>query len=189
MLLWTSGAARTPASVSGVLTAAIPPTATDSLSPLANQRPGPRRPVGLSRGLVCSWRPGSQPPNTAKLDGLAGFTCAQGPGTTPRRGMDVRDRHDAGARYHRVGLGGRPPLAASVPGRLRAGTVLIARGKFSIVIAALGAITADGAELGAMAAAYVLLTAMAGPVAAKYADRLGAAVSRRVSPDRGHLSR
>ena len=149
----------------------------------------PKTAGGALAGAGVLLAPGSQPPNTAKLDGLAGFTCAQGLGTTPRRGMDVRDRHDAGARYHRVGLGGRPPLAASVPGRLRAGTVLITRGKFSIVIAALGAILADGAELGAMAAAYVLLTAMAGPVAAKYADRLGAAVSRRVSPDRGHLSR
>lgn len=63
-------------------------------------------------------------------------------------------------------------LAAGTPGRLRAGTVLIARGEFSIVIAALGATTADGAELGALTAAYVLITAVAGPLAAKYADRL-----------------
>ena len=70
---------------------------------------------------------------------------------------------------------------AGAPGRLRAGTVLIARGEFSIVIAALGASTADGAELGAMAAAYVLITAVVGPVAAKYADRVSAvAVRQRV---------
>lgn len=64
------------------------------------------------------------------------------------------------------------PLAAGIPGRVRAGTVLIARGEFSIVIAALGAGIADGAELGAMAAAYVLMTATAGPLTAKFSDRV-----------------
>ena len=70
------------------------------------------------------------------------------------------------------------PFATGAPGRLRAGTILIARGEFSIVIAALGAATADGPELGALAAAYVLMTAIAGPLAAKYSDRLGAAITR-----------
>jgi CPA2 family monovalent cation:H+ antiporter-2 len=54
------------------------------------------------------------------------------------------------------------------PGRLRAGTALLARGEFSIVIASLGAALHDGAELGALAAAFVLLTAIAGPMAARY---------------------
>lgn len=63
-------------------------------------------------------------------------------------------------------------LTAGTPGRLRAGSVLIARGEFSIVIAALGAATADGAELGALAAAYVLMTAIVGPLAARYSDRI-----------------
>ena len=57
-------------------------------------------------------------------------------------------------------------------GQRRAGTALIARGEFSIVIAALGAGVADGADLGALAAAYVLLTAIVGPLAAKYADAI-----------------
>ena len=57
-------------------------------------------------------------------------------------------------------------------GQRRAGTALIARGEFSIVIAALGASVADGKDLGALAAAYVLLTAIVGPLAAKYADAL-----------------
>lgn len=70
------------------------------------------------------------------------------------------------------------PLAGG-PGRVRAGTVLIARGEFSIVIAALGAATADGAELGAMAAAYVLITAVLGPLVTKFSDRLGAAFGVR----------
>lgn len=63
-------------------------------------------------------------------------------------------------------------LGAGRKGRLRAGTALIARGEFSIVIAALGAELTDGPELGALVAAYVLITAIVGPVAARYADQL-----------------
>ncbi len=59
-------------------------------------------------------------------------------------------------------------------GRFRAGAVLVARGEFSIVIAALGAELADGPELGALAAGYVLLTAVLGPLAARYADSISA---------------
>lgn len=55
-------------------------------------------------------------------------------------------------------------------GRRRAGLALIARGEFSIIIAGLGAQTAAGDELSALAAAYVLVMAVAGPVAAKIAD-------------------
>jgi monovalent cation:H+ antiporter-2, CPA2 family len=55
-------------------------------------------------------------------------------------------------------------------GRLRAGSALIARGEFSIVIASLGADLADGADLGALAAAFVLVTAIAGPLAARALD-------------------
>lgn len=64
----------------------------------------------------------------------------------------------------RLGVGER--------GRLRAGTVLIARGEFSIVIAALGTDLADGPELGALAAGYVLLTAIFGPLATRFSDRI-----------------
>ena len=64
-------------------------------------------------------------------------------------------------------------------GRLRAGATLIARGEFSIVIAALGAGLADGPELGALVAGYVLITAVAGPLAAKYVDRLPASLPLR----------
>jgi len=63
-------------------------------------------------------------------------------------------------------------------GRLRAGTVLIARGEFSIVIAALGADLADGAELGALAAGYVLVTAVLGPLATRFSDQLSALSAR-----------
>jgi len=64
----------------------------------------------------------------------------------------------------RAGIGRR--------GRLRAGTALIARGEFSIVIAALGATLVDGPDLEALAAAYVLLVAIAGPLITRYADRI-----------------
>lgn len=64
----------------------------------------------------------------------------------------------------RVGAGAR--------GRVRVGTALMARGEFSIVIAALGIGLADGPELGALAAGYVLVTAIVGPIATRYADRI-----------------
>ncbi len=63
-------------------------------------------------------------------------------------------------------------VGAGKKGRVRAGATLIARGEFSIVIAALGADLVDGPELGALVATYVLATAIGGPIAAKYADRL-----------------
>ena len=59
-------------------------------------------------------------------------------------------------------------IGAGTRGRRRAGSTLIARGEFSIVIAALGADLADGPELGALAAGYVLVTAVVGPLAAKF---------------------
>ncbi|HXH55761.1 cation:proton antiporter [Iamia sp.] len=67
----------------------------------------------------------------------------------------------------------------AVPGRLRAGTVLVARGEFSIVIAALGASAAFGAELAALAAGYVLLTAIAGPVLTRSSDGLAGRLQAR----------
>jgi len=63
-------------------------------------------------------------------------------------------------------------VGAAPKGRLRAGTVLIARGEFSIVIAALGSGLVDGPDLGALAAGYVLISAMVGPIVAKFADRI-----------------
>jgi len=75
----------------------------------------------------------------------------------------------------RVGAGDR--------GRLRAGTALIARGEFSIVIAALGSSLVDGPELGALAAGYVLVTAVVGPIAARYADSIP--IPQRLRTTRG----
>lgn len=61
--------------------------------------------------------------------------------------------------------------AVGVLGRARAGATLMARGEFSIVIAGLA--VASGAvvpELAALAAAYVMLTAVFGPVAARLVE-------------------
>ncbi|TFV88460.1 cation:proton antiporter [Blastococcus sp. CT_GayMR20] len=65
----------------------------------------------------------------------------------------------------RAGIGGR--------GRLRAGVALVPRGEFSIVIAGLTTASADAGaftldpRFGALAATYVLLLAILGPVAAR----------------------
>ena len=56
-------------------------------------------------------------------------------------------------------------------GRLRTGFALMARGEFSIVIAGLAVGVSGAEELPALAAAYVLLMAVSGPVAAKLVDR------------------
>jgi CPA2 family monovalent cation:H+ antiporter-2 len=56
-------------------------------------------------------------------------------------------------------------------GRWRAGTALIARGEFSIVIAGLGVSAGGGPRLSAIAAGYVLIMATAGPLVARLADR------------------
>jgi K+:H+ antiporter subunit KhtU len=71
----------------------------------------------------------------------------------------------------RAGIGRR--------GRARAAAALIARGEFSIVIA--GIAVAEGAEpdLGPLAAVYVLLLAICGPIAARLVDRRHAKVAVR----------
>lgn len=55
-------------------------------------------------------------------------------------------------------------------GRLRAGTALVARGEFSIVIAALG--VEREPDLGALVAAYVLFVTIAGPMLTRFSDAL-----------------
>lgn len=57
---------------------------------------------------------------------------------------------------------------------LRAGAALVARGEFSIVIAALGA--AAEPDLGPLAAAYVLCLAILGPTLARFIDPLARAI-------------
>lgn len=57
-------------------------------------------------------------------------------------------------------------------GRIRAGVALIARGEFSIVIAGIAVASGAEPELGPLAAAYVLLLAVCGPILARAADRI-----------------
>jgi CPA2 family monovalent cation:H+ antiporter-2 len=58
---------------------------------------------------------------------------------------------------------------AATRGRLRAGTVLIARGEFSLIIASLAA-PAQQAGLSTLTAAYVIVLAVLGPLATRLAD-------------------
>lgn len=61
-------------------------------------------------------------------------------------------------------------------GRARAGSALIARGEFSIVIAGLGVAAGVQPQLGPLAAGYVLLLALAGPIVMRFDHRLVPAV-------------
>jgi CPA2 family monovalent cation:H+ antiporter-2 len=58
-------------------------------------------------------------------------------------------------------------------GRLRAGAALVPRGEFSIVIAGLAVTAHARPQLGALAAAYVLVLAVVGPLLARAAEPLG----------------
>jgi monovalent cation:H+ antiporter-2, CPA2 family len=75
---------------------------------------------------------------------------------------------------HRAGLG---PAA-----RLRAGAALVPRGEFNIVIAGLAVAGGVNARLGPLAAAYVLILAVVGPLAARAAQPLARVLARRVRP-------
>jgi CPA2 family monovalent cation:H+ antiporter-2 len=66
-----------------------------------------------------------------------------------------------------------------LPGRLRAGTALIARGEFSIIIAGLALSGGlDEPKLGPLAATYVLILATAGPLLTRFADQVAFALLR-----------
>jgi len=70
-------------------------------------------------------------------------------------------------------------------GRMRAGTALVARGEFSIVIATLG--VQREADLGALAAAYVISLAVIGPLLSRFADSLATLTDGRAGyPRAGH---
>jgi CPA2 family monovalent cation:H+ antiporter-2 len=62
----------------------------------------------------------------------------------------------------RAGIGPR--------GRARAGSALISRGEFSIVIAGIAVASGLGTEVGALSITYVLVLAAAGPVAARVSE-------------------
>jgi CPA2 family monovalent cation:H+ antiporter-2 len=76
-------------------------------------------------------------------------------------------------------------VGADAEGRARAAAALIARGEMSIVLASLGAGAAAGLE--ALAAGYVLVLAIAGPVLMRYpafVDTLARRLTRRPVPAR-----
>ena len=81
-------------------------------------------------------------------------------------------RSSTRGRRDRAGRDGVAPA-----GRLRAGTALVARGEFSVVIAGL-AVTAGLVEVGAVATGYVMLLAVAGPVLTRVARLPGDARTR-----------
>ena len=54
--------------------------------------------------------------------------------------------------------------------RLRAGSILVARGEFSIAIAALGVAGGADPALGSVTAAYVLALAIVGPLLVRAVD-------------------
>jgi CPA2 family monovalent cation:H+ antiporter-2 len=68
-----------------------------------------------------------------------------------------------------------------LPGRLRAGTVLVARGEFSIIIAGIALAEGVEPELGAIAAAYVLLVASSGPILTRFADPVAERLQARAA--------
>jgi monovalent cation:H+ antiporter-2, CPA2 family len=64
-------------------------------------------------------------------------------------------------------------------GRIRAGTALVARGEFSIVIAGIAVAAGAEPDLGPLAACYVLLVAVGGSLLARIADRPAPRASTR----------
>lgn len=59
--------------------------------------------------------------------------------------------------------------SCALPGRVRAGAALMSRGEFSVVIADLAVVAGAQARLGPLAVTYVLITAVVGPLATRYA--------------------
>ncbi|MBJ7472729.1 MAG: cation:proton antiporter [Solirubrobacteraceae bacterium] len=68
----------------------------------------------------------------------------------------------------------------AVPGRVRAGTILIARGEFSVVVASLAVAAGVDERLGPLAAGYVLAAALLGSVATRFAAPIAARLQARI---------
>ncbi|MFI5915229.1 cation:proton antiporter [Dactylosporangium sp. NPDC051541] len=67
----------------------------------------------------------------------------------------------------------------ALTGRVRAGAALLPRGEFNIVIAGLAVAAGSHPRLGPLAAAYVLMLAIVGPIAARAAEPLARRLGRR----------
>lgn len=77
-----------------------------------------------------------------------------------------------------VGMWAAKKAGVALPGQVRAGTIMVPRGEFNIVIAGLAA-TAGVAGIGPLAAAYVMLMAIAGPILTRFADPIARLFMRR----------
>ncbi|WP_034409119.1 cation:proton antiporter [Deinococcus murrayi] len=77
-----------------------------------------------------------------------------------------------------TGWYGAARVGVQTRGRVRAGATLIPRGEFSILIAGLG--LGLSPTLGPLAAVYVLLTALAGPVLARFDAQIAPLLDRRL---------
>ncbi|MFL6221342.1 MAG: cation:proton antiporter [Actinomycetes bacterium] len=73
-------------------------------------------------------------------------------------------------------------------GRWRAGTILVARGEFSIVIAGLAVAAGREPTLGPLATTYVLILAMLGPLVARVSEPLRVGLSRPLTALGGRRS-
>ncbi|WP_433204882.1 cation:proton antiporter [Dactylosporangium sp. CS-047395] len=67
----------------------------------------------------------------------------------------------------------------ALTGRVRAGAALLPRGEFNIVIAGLAVAAGSHPKLGPLAAAYVLILAVLGPIAARAAEPVARVLNRR----------
>jgi monovalent cation:H+ antiporter-2, CPA2 family len=75
-------------------------------------------------------------------------------------------------------------IGVATRGRFRAGTALVPRDEFSIVLAGIGVAAGLEPQLGPLAAAYVLLLAISGPVLARFSDPIVELFLRRRRPQR-----
>ena len=77
-----------------------------------------------------------------------------------------------------VGVVAAKKAGVGLPGQIRAGTIMVPRGEFNIVIAGL-ATTAGVTGIGPLAAAYVMLMAVVGPILTRFADPIAGLFVRR----------
>lgn len=80
-----------------------------------------------------------------------------------------------------TGMWAAKRAGVGVAGRLRAGTALVARGEFSIIIAGLALAEGVEPELPAVAAAYVLIVAGVAPVLTRLADPIAERIQARAA--------
>jgi CPA2 family monovalent cation:H+ antiporter-2 len=78
-----------------------------------------------------------------------------------------------------TGWTGAGRAGVGIRGRTRAGSILAARGEFSIAIAGLATTAGVGGRFEALAVSYVFVLAIAGPILVRVADPVGDVIARR----------